>query len=183
MAVISGGVVYGLAALARVRPLLIYLITTNPKIRLLLPHHLLLRPMIPFPLLVVTHCECMIQKYLLPHLQPPSSTSFQSTSAALTEQYDEAARLLSELQDQTTRLQEGIDGDRERVNGVVGGGEVEGGVEGDSGGGGECEGVGPEGEWGAPLIPSPSFQIIAYPSGFSPFTKKIRAIGSGETQS
>jgi len=68
------------------------------------------------------------QKYLLPHLQPPSTTSFQSTSASLSEQYDEAARLLSELQDQTTKLSESIEGDRERVNGVVG--EVEEAVKG-----------------------------------------------------
>ncbi|ORY27994.1 peroxisomal membrane anchor protein conserved region-domain-containing protein [Naematelia encephala] len=75
MAVISGGVVYGLTALAR--------------------------------------------KYLLPHLQPPSSTSFQSTSAELSAQYDEASTLLKELQEETKRLQEGVEGERERVGKVV----------------------------------------------------------------
>jgi len=59
------------------------------------------------------------QKYLLPHLRPPSTTSFQQTSSALTEQYDEAARLLQELQDQTTKLQTSVEEDRGRVVKVV----------------------------------------------------------------
>jgi peroxin-14 len=75
MAVISGGVLYGLTSLAR--------------------------------------------KYLLPHLRPPSSTAFQQTSSDLTAQYDEAARLLSELQTQTEALQAGLEGERERVRVAV----------------------------------------------------------------
>jgi peroxin-14 len=75
MAVISGGVIYGLTTLAR--------------------------------------------KYLLPHLRPPSTTAFQQTSSDLTAQYDEAARLLSELQAQTEVLQAGLEGERERVRMVV----------------------------------------------------------------
>ena len=71
------------------------------------------------------------QKYLVPHLQPPSTTAFQSTSAEITEQYDEAAKLLRELQEQTGKLQTSLDEDRyaifygtwlitrERVNKVV----------------------------------------------------------------
>ncbi|KAK8850694.1 hypothetical protein IAR55_004614 [Kwoniella newhampshirensis] len=84
MAVVSGGVVYGLTALAK--------------------------------------------KYLVPHLRPPSTTSFQETSTSLTAQYDEAARLLAELSEQTTKLQTTIEEDRERVNAVVG--EVEEAVRG-----------------------------------------------------
>jgi hypothetical protein len=53
-----------------------------------------------------------IQKYLVPHLQPPSTTAFQQTSAEITSQYDEAAKLLQELQEQTTQLQTTLDGDR-----------------------------------------------------------------------
>ncbi|WWC65032.1 uncharacterized protein I303_107646 [Kwoniella dejecticola CBS 10117] len=75
MAVISGGVVYGLSVLAK--------------------------------------------KYLLPHLQPPSTTSFQDTSSSLTAQYDEASRLLTELTEQTSALQLSIQEDKERVNGVI----------------------------------------------------------------
>ncbi|WVQ72715.1 hypothetical protein IAR50_002275 [Cryptococcus sp. DSM 104548] len=76
MAMISGGVVYGITALAR--------------------------------------------KYLVPHLRPPSTTAFQETSTSLTSQYDEATRLLGELQTETTKLQTNIEADRERVDTVVG---------------------------------------------------------------
>ena len=75
MAIVSGGVVYGLSTLAR--------------------------------------------KYLLPHLEPPSSTSFQQTSQALEEKYDEAFRLLDSLSGKTTELQDALDGDRARLQGVV----------------------------------------------------------------
>jgi peroxin-14 len=83
MAVVSGGVVYGLTALARVSD-----------------HRCLDGT-------ILTK-----QKYLVPHLQPPSTTAFQSTSAEITAQYDEAAKLLSELQEQTGRLQTTLDEDR-----------------------------------------------------------------------
>lgn len=52
------------------------------------------------------------QKYLVPHLQPPSTTAFQSTSAEITAQYDEAAKLMTELQEQTGKLQSTLDEDR-----------------------------------------------------------------------
>lgn len=48
----------------------------------------------------------------MPHLQPPSTTAFQSTSAEITAQYDEAAKLLAELQEQTGKLQSTLDEDR-----------------------------------------------------------------------
>ncbi|OXG12563.1 peroxin-14 [Cryptococcus neoformans Ze90-1] len=75
MAMVSGGVVYGLTALTR--------------------------------------------KYLLPHLRPPSTTAFQSTSSELTSKYDEAARLLHELTEETNKVQMSIEEDREKVNQVV----------------------------------------------------------------
>jgi len=84
MAVVSGGVVYGLTALARVSLLLLRLLEGQAD----------------------------VQKYLVPHLQPPSTTAFQQTSAEITSQYDEAAKLLQELQEQTTHLQTTLDGDR-----------------------------------------------------------------------
>lgn len=55
----------------------------------------------------------------MPHLKPPTTTTFQQTSAELSQQYDEAAKLLSELSTHTTALQQGLEGDRERVNKVV----------------------------------------------------------------
>ncbi|WVQ63515.1 uncharacterized protein L199_001668 [Kwoniella botswanensis] len=75
MAVISGGVVYGLSVLAK--------------------------------------------KYLLPHLKPPSTTTFQSTSQSLTDSYDEASKLLTDLTEQTGKLQSSIEEDKERVNNVI----------------------------------------------------------------
>ncbi|EJT52983.1 hypothetical protein A1Q2_03342 [Trichosporon asahii var. asahii CBS 8904] len=71
MAVVSGGVMYGVTALAR--------------------------------------------KYLVPHLKPPSSTAFQSTSAELSEQYDAAAAALDELRAETAALATAAQSERERV--------------------------------------------------------------------
>lgn len=79
MAVISGGVMYGMVAIAR--------------------------------------------KYLLPHLRPPTQTAFEQTSTSLTAQFDEATKLLSELQSQTTTLQTSVEEERGKVDAVVG--EVE----------------------------------------------------------
>lgn len=75
MAVVSGGVMYGLAALTR--------------------------------------------KYLLPHLQPPTKTSFEETSHNLSEQFDAAQALLDDLKNQTKDLQDNVEGEREKVEGVV----------------------------------------------------------------
>ncbi|ORX40858.1 peroxisomal membrane anchor protein conserved region-domain-containing protein [Kockovaella imperatae] len=61
----------------------------------------------------------LARKYLLPHLQPPSTTSFQQTSQDLTSSYDEAAQLLRELSDQTNQLQTSLENDRERIDKVV----------------------------------------------------------------
>lgn len=60
-----------------------------------------------------------IQKYLMPHLQPPSSTAFQSTSSTLSAQFAEADALLAELQESTTKLQTSLDEDREKIEAVV----------------------------------------------------------------
>ncbi|KAL1413671.1 peroxisomal membrane protein pex14 [Vanrija albida] len=75
MAVVSGGVVYGLAALAR--------------------------------------------KYLTPHLQPPSSTAFQETSQALTEQYDAAAAALADLKAETEALAKSTEAERSRLSAAL----------------------------------------------------------------
>ncbi|WOO76567.1 Peroxisomal membrane protein PER10 [Vanrija pseudolonga] len=75
MAVVSGGVVYGLAALAR--------------------------------------------KYLTPHLQPPSSTAFQETSQALTEQYDAAAAALADLKAETEALSKSTEAERARLSAAL----------------------------------------------------------------
>ncbi|KAI9633430.1 peroxisomal membrane anchor protein conserved region-domain-containing protein [Dioszegia hungarica] len=68
---------------------------------------------------VVYGMSVLAKKYLLPHLRPPSSSSFQQTSSSLSEQFAEADRLLNDLQASTTKLQETLDSDRERVTAVV----------------------------------------------------------------
>lgn len=93
MAVISGGVAYGLTALARV--------SRNMELDIQ-----------GLGNVVWQGADDIFQKYLVPHLQPPSTTAFQSTSADITAQYDEAAKLLSELQEQTGKLQSSLDEDR-----------------------------------------------------------------------
>ena len=61
----------------------------------------------------------LTKKYLLPHLQPPTRSSFESTSHDLSEQFDAAQLLLEELKSQTHDLQEDVQGERERVKDVV----------------------------------------------------------------
>ncbi|GHJ87407.1 hypothetical protein NliqN6_3809 [Naganishia liquefaciens] len=83
MAVISGGVMYGMISLAK--------------------------------------------KFLLPHLQPPTTTEFERTSTDLTAQFDEATQLLADLQKRTGELQESVESERTKVDKVVD--EVEEAVE------------------------------------------------------
>jgi len=59
------------------------------------------------------------QKYLLPHLRPPTTTAFQQTSQSLEDQYDEAQALLTSLTTSTNELKEQLEADRERVGVVV----------------------------------------------------------------
>jgi peroxin-14 len=68
-----------------------------------------------------------LQKFLLPHLQPPTTTAFEQTSTDLTAQFDEATQLLADLQKQTGELQESVESERTKVDKVVD--EVEEAVE------------------------------------------------------
>lgn len=61
----------------------------------------------------------LAQKYLLPHLQPPTRTSFEQTSSSLSEQFDAAQSLLEEIKLQTKELQDDVEGERLRVGEVV----------------------------------------------------------------
>lgn len=67
------------------------------------------------------------QKFLLPHLQPPTTTEFERTSSDLTAQFDEATQLLADLQKRTGELQESVESERTKVDKVVD--EVEEAVE------------------------------------------------------
>jgi len=57
----------------------------------------------------------MNQKYLAPHLKPPSSTAFQETSTELTAQYDAAQAALEELKAETAALSAAAESERQRV--------------------------------------------------------------------
>ncbi|KAJ9098684.1 hypothetical protein QFC21_004332 [Naganishia friedmannii] len=65
----------------------------------------------------------LAKKFLLPHLRPPTTTAFEQTSTDLTAQFDEATQILADLQKQTGELQESVEGERVKVDKVVG--EVE----------------------------------------------------------
>lgn len=62
----------------------------------------------------VTHSS-HFQKYLAPHLKPPSSTAFQETSTELSSQYDAAQAALDELKAETAALSAAAEGERQRV--------------------------------------------------------------------
>ena len=76
--------------------------------------------------LITDKTNTNLQKYLVPHLKPPTTSSFQQTSTSLEEQYDKAQSLLDELKTSTKTLQDSLESDREKINSVVE--EVEGAV-------------------------------------------------------
>ena len=59
------------------------------------------------------------QKYLLPHLRPPSTTAYEEDRDALTAQFDAAEALLKEIQADTSRVREAVDAQTARVDKVV----------------------------------------------------------------
>ncbi|CAE6419232.1 unnamed protein product [Rhizoctonia solani] len=75
MALVSGGLVYGLAALTR--------------------------------------------KYVMPHLQPPSEDAFESTTSQLTAQFDEAAALLKQIQEDTVNARDVVQQQQQAVDSAI----------------------------------------------------------------
>ncbi|QRV76301.1 peroxisomal membrane anchor protein (Pex14) [Ceratobasidium sp. AG-Ba] len=75
MALVSGGLVYGVAALAR--------------------------------------------KYIVPHLQPPSEDAFEATTSQLNAQFDEAAALLKQIQEETVAAQTAVQEQQKAVDSAV----------------------------------------------------------------
>ncbi|KAF9499721.1 hypothetical protein BDN71DRAFT_1486818 [Pleurotus eryngii] len=70
--------------------------------------------------------SALFKKYLLPHLQPPSSTAYEEDRDAMTAQFDAAEQLLKEIQTETSAIrtavekqQEDIDKTTQEVNAVV----------------------------------------------------------------
>lgn len=57
-----------------------------------------------------------IQKYLLPHLQPPPSTAYEEDKDALTAQFDAAEALLKEIQAETASVRAAVEEQKERID-------------------------------------------------------------------
>lgn len=55
------------------------------------------------------------QKYMLPHLKPPSATAFEQDRDALTAQFDAAEALLKEIQAETASVRVAVEEQKERV--------------------------------------------------------------------
>ena len=56
------------------------------------------------------------QKYLLPHLQPPSSTAYEEDRDALNAQFDAAETLLKEIQSETAAVRVAVEEQKERID-------------------------------------------------------------------
>lgn len=52
-------------------------------------------------------------------MQPPTSTTFETTSDSLQAQFDEAQKTLESLREQTTALAESVENDKTKINQVV----------------------------------------------------------------
>ena len=58
----------------------------------------------------------LFQKYVLPHLKPPSATAYEADRDALTAQFDAAEELLKEIQAETTAVKAAVQEQKERVD-------------------------------------------------------------------
>jgi peroxin-14 len=58
----------------------------------------------------------MLQKYLLPHLKPPTSTAYEADRDALTAQFDAAEALLKEMQVETNAVKTASEDQKAKVD-------------------------------------------------------------------
>ncbi|KAF8203594.1 peroxisomal membrane anchor protein conserved region-domain-containing protein [Pholiota molesta] len=58
----------------------------------------------------------LFKKYLLPHLQPPSSTAYEEDRDALSAQFDAAEALLKEIQAETASVRAAVEEQKERID-------------------------------------------------------------------
>ncbi|CAA7266501.1 unnamed protein product [Cyclocybe aegerita] len=58
----------------------------------------------------------LFQKYLLPHLQPPTSTAYEEDRDALNAQFDAAEALLKEIQSETVAVRAAVEEQKERID-------------------------------------------------------------------
>jgi hypothetical protein len=56
------------------------------------------------------------QKYLFPHLQPPSSTAYEEDRDALTAQFDAAEALLKDIRSETSAVKVAVENQQEKVD-------------------------------------------------------------------
>lgn len=56
------------------------------------------------------------QKYVLPHLRPPSATAYEEDRDALTAQFDAAEALLKEIQAETSAVRVAVEEQRDRID-------------------------------------------------------------------
>ncbi len=56
------------------------------------------------------------QKYLLPHLKPPTSTAYEEDRDALTAQFDVAEALLKEIQAETASVRAAVEEQKDRID-------------------------------------------------------------------
>ena len=62
----------------------------------------------------------LFKKYLLPHLQPPSSTAYEEDRDALTAQFDAAEALLKEIQAETAAVRAAVVEQKQKVDEATG---------------------------------------------------------------
>ena len=65
-------------------------------------------------LYVLPNITC--QKYVLPHLRPPSATAYEEDRDALTAQFDAAEALLKEIQAEPGAVRVAVEEQRERID-------------------------------------------------------------------
>ncbi|KAH9486872.1 Peroxisomal membrane protein PER10 [Psilocybe cubensis] len=58
----------------------------------------------------------LFKKYLLPHLQPPTSTAYEEDRDALTAQFDAAEALLKEIQNETAAVRAAVEEQKDRID-------------------------------------------------------------------
>lgn len=60
--------------------------------------------------------DLLSQKYLMPHLKPPSSTVYEEDRDALAAQFDAAEALLKEIQEETRAVRESVEAQKVKVD-------------------------------------------------------------------
>lgn len=58
----------------------------------------------------------LLQKYLLPHLQPPNTTAYEDDRDALTAQFDAAEVLLKEIQAESAAIRIAVEEQKEKID-------------------------------------------------------------------